>query len=106
MKWRRSMVRMPGNCSNKGKDLGLHVTAAFSDDSHSFPEAIKAVFPHARVQADHCHTIKNIGGHLKKSLFSSRRHIKAHGEEKHDEKCMERAKTCCQLRWSLLKKPA
>ena len=82
------------------------MTAAFSDDSHSFPEAIKAVFPHARVQADHCHTIKNIGGHLKKSLFSSRRHIKAHGEEKHDEKCMERAKTCWQLRWSLLKKPA
>jgi len=88
------------------KDLGLNVTAAFSDDSHSFTEAIKAVFPHARFQADHFHTIKNIWGHLKKSLLSYRRQIKAHGEEKHDEKFMERAKTLWKLRWSLLKKPA
>src|SRR5437762_2541303 len=35
------------------KDLGLNVTAAFSDYSQSFTEAIKAVFPHARFQADH-----------------------------------------------------
>src|SRR5712692_6918887 len=60
------------------KDLGLHVTAAFSDDSQSFTEAIKAVWPHARLQADHFHTVKHSWGHLKKSLFSSRRHIKAH----------------------------
>src|SRR3989442_12892637 len=88
------------------KDLGLNVTAAFSDYSQSLTEAIKAVFPHARFQADHFHTIKNIWGHLKKSLLSYRRQIKAHGEEKHDEKLMERAKTLWKLRWSLLKKPA
>jgi Transposase len=50
------------------KDLGLHVTAAFADYSQSFPEAIKAVWPHARLQADHFHTAKNIWGHLKTSL--------------------------------------
>jgi Transposase len=50
------------------KDLGLNVTAAFSDDSPSFTEAIKAVWPHARFQADHFHTVKNIWGHLKKAL--------------------------------------
>src|SRR3989475_5934006 len=44
----------------RGKDLGLQGTAAFSDDSQSFTEAIKAVFPHARFQADHFHTVKNI----------------------------------------------
>jgi len=88
------------------KDLGLHVTAAFSDYSHSFTEAIKAVYPQARFQADHFHTVKNIWGHLKKSLLSYRRQIKVHGEEKNDEKLMERAKTLWKLRWSLLKKPA
>src|SRR5713101_4083583 len=44
----------------QGKDCGLKVTAAFSDDSQSFTEAIKAVYPHARFQADHFHTVKNI----------------------------------------------
>ncbi len=66
------------------KDRGLNVTAAFSDDSPSFTEAIKAVWPHARFQADHFHTVKNIWGHLKKSLLSYRRKIKAKGEEKAD----------------------
>ena len=51
--------------------------AAFSDDSQSFTEAIKAVYPQARLQADHFHTVKNIWGHLKKSLLSYRRKIKA-----------------------------
>ncbi len=88
------------------KDLGLKVTAAFSDYSQSFTEAIKAVFPQARFQADHFHTVKNIWGHLKKSLLSYRRQIKASGEETHDEHLMERAKTLWKLRWSLLKKPA
>ena len=59
------------------KDRGLNVTAAFSDYSQSFTEAIKAVFPHARFQADHFHTVKNIWGHLKKALLSYRRQIKA-----------------------------
>jgi len=82
------------------------VTAAFSDDSQSFTEAIKAVYPHARLQADHFHTVKNIWGHLKKSLLSYRRKIKAQGDTHHDEHVMERAKTLWKLRWSLLKKPA
>src|SRR6266436_3594335 len=88
------------------KDLGLNVTAAFSDYSQSFTEAIKAVFPRARLQADHFHTVKNIWGHLKKSLLSYRRQIKANGEENNDENLKERAKTLWKLRWSLLKKPA
>ena len=88
------------------KDRGLNATAAFSDDSHSFTEAIKAVWPQARFQADHCHTVKHSWGHLKKSLLSSRRKIKAHGEANNDEQVMERAKMLWQLRWSLLKQPA
>jgi Transposase len=87
------------------KDRGLKVTAAFSDYSQSFTEAIKAVFPHARFQADHFHTVKNIWGHLKQSLLSYRRKIKAKGEEKADENVIEQAKTLWKLRWSLLKKP-
>ena len=88
------------------KDLGLNVTAAFSDYSQSFTEAITAVWPHVRFQADHFHTVKNIWEHLKKSLLSYRRQIKANGEAKSDEHVMEQAKTLWQLRWSLLKKPA
>ncbi len=87
------------------KDFGLHVTAAFSDYSQSFTEAIKSVYPHARFQADHFHTVKNIWGHLKKSLLSYRRKIKASGETKQDEVCMTLAKKLWKLRWSLLKKP-
>jgi Transposase len=88
------------------KDLGLTVTAAFSDYSPSFTEAIKAVWPHARFQADHFHTVKNIWGHLKKSLLSYRRKIKVSGEAQQNEACMALAKKLWQLRWSLLKKPS
>jgi hypothetical protein len=87
------------------KDLGLTVTAAFSDYSQSFIEAIKAVYPHARFQADHFHTVKNIWGHLKKSLLSYRRQIKARGAEQKDEQLLAIAKQLWTLRWSLLKKP-
>ena len=87
------------------KDHGLKVTAAFSDYSQSFTEAIKSVYPHARFQADHFHTVKNIWGHLKKALVSYRRKIKARGEAKSDQDCVELAKTLWTLRWSLLKKP-
>ena len=90
----------------KLKALGLHVTAAFSDYSQSFTEAIKAVYPHARFQADHFHTVKHIWGHLKKSLLSYRRQIKSRGEEKKDEACIALAKKLWKLRWSLLKKPS
>jgi Transposase len=88
------------------KDLGLHVTAAFSDYSQSFTEAIKAVFPHARFQADHFHTVKNIWGHLKKALLAYRRKVKASGAEKNDAHLMALAKQLWTLRWVLLKKPA
>jgi Transposase len=87
------------------KDLGLKVTAAFSDYSQSFTEAIKAVYPHARFQADHFHPVKNIWGHLKKSLLSYRRKVKASGAEKNDEHLMALAKQLWKVRWVLLKKP-
>jgi hypothetical protein len=89
----------------KLKDLGLKVTAAFADYSQSFTKAIKAVYPQARLQADHFHTVKNIWGHLKKALLSYRRKIKASGEAKNDQEGIELAKTLWKLRWSLLKKP-
>jgi hypothetical protein len=88
------------------KDLGLKVTAAFSDYSQSFTEAIKAVYPQARFQADHFHTVKNIWSHLKKSLLSYRRQIKASGAATNDEQLLALAKQLWQWRWSLLKKPA
>jgi len=88
------------------KDLGLTVTAAFSDYSPSFTEAIKAVWPQARFQADHFHTVKNIWGHLKKALLSYRRKIKGSGEAQQNEACMTLAKKLWQWRWSLLKKPS
>src|ERR671923_938313 len=87
------------------KDLGLQVTAAFSDYSQSFTEAIKAVYPHARFQADHFPTVKNIWGHRKKSLLSYRRKLKARGEAQQNEACLALAKQLWKVRWSLLKKP-
>jgi hypothetical protein len=87
------------------KALGLNVTSAFSDYSESFIGAIKAVFPHARFQADHFHTVKNIWKHLKKSLLSYRRKIKVSGEDQKDEDLTQLAKQLWKMRWSLLKKP-
>jgi hypothetical protein len=88
------------------KDRGLKVTAAFSDDSQSFTEALKAVYPQARFQADHCHTVKNIWGHLKPSLLAYRRQLKASGEAQQDEACLAWAKKLWPWRWSLLQKPS
>jgi hypothetical protein len=87
------------------KAQGLHVTSAFSDYSESFMGAIQAVFPHARFQADHFHTVKNIWKHLKKSLLSYRRQIKSRGEDNKDEDLVQWAKELWKMRWSLLKKP-
>jgi hypothetical protein len=87
------------------KARGLNVTSAFSDYSESFMGAIQAVFPHARFQADHFHTMKNIWKHLKKSLLSYRRQIKSRGEDQKDENLIQLAKTLWKMRWSLLKKP-
>ena len=70
------------------KDLGLPGTAAFADDSQSFTKAIKAVYPQARCQADQFHTVKKVGGHLKKSLLSYLRQVKANGEAQQDEACL------------------
>jgi hypothetical protein len=50
--------------------------------------------------------VKNIWGHLKKSLLSYRRTIKANGEATQDEACRALAKKLWELRWSLLKKPS
>ena len=69
------------------------------------PRRSTAVYPQARFQADHFHTVKNIWGHLKKALLSYRRKIKARGEAKNDQEGIELAKTLWKLRWSLLKKP-
>jgi hypothetical protein len=88
------------------KALGVNVTSAFSDYSESFTGAIKEVFPHARFQADHFHTVKNIWKHLKKSLLSYRRKIKSSGEDQKDENFLELAKQVWKMRWSLLKKPS
>jgi len=88
------------------KALGLKVTSAFSDYSESFTGAIKEVFPHARFQADHFHTVTDIWKHLKKSLLSYRRKIKASGEDQQDENLLDLAKQLWQMRWSLLKKPS
>ena len=74
------------------KALGRNVTAACSADSHRLTEAIKAVYPDARFQADHFHPVKNIGGHRKKSLRSYRRQSKSRGEEKQEEACIALAK--------------
>jgi hypothetical protein len=63
------------------------------------------VFPHARFQADHFHTVKNIWKHLKKSLLSYRRKIKSSGEVQQDEDLTQLAKQLWKMRWSLLKKP-
>src|SRR6266404_4995997 len=85
--------------------LGLQVPAAFSDSSQSCTEAIKAVYPQARLQADHFHTVKHSWGHLKKSLLAYRRKVKARGEEKNDEQLIALAKKLWKWLWSLLKKP-
>jgi hypothetical protein len=88
------------------KALGLNVTSAFADYSESFSGAIQEVFPQARFQADHFHTVKNIWKHLKKSLLSYRRKIKASGDDQKDENLLELAKQLWKMRWSLLKKPS
>ena len=82
------------------------MTAAFSDYSQRFTAAIKAVFPAARFPADHCHTVKKVWGHRKKSRLSSRRTVTAQGENQNEAQVMARAKRLWTLRWSLLKKPA
>ena len=85
------------------KDLGLNVTAAFSDYSQSFTEAITAVWPQVRFQADHFHTGIS-GGASKKRCYPTAGRSRRVGEAKNDEDGIALAKTLGKLRWSLLKK--
>ena len=93
-------------CLQRGQALGLHVTAACSDDSQRFTAAITAVYPQARLPADHCHTVKHSWGHLKQSRLSYRRKLKARGEAQQHAASMALAKKLWALRWRLLKKPS
>ena len=90
----------------KLKDAGIRIVSAFSDYSGSYAGAIKDVFPDAKFQADHFHTVKNIWKHLKKCLLEYRRKLKSEGEEKQDEEMLKTASELWKLRWTLLKKPS
>lgn len=90
----------------KVKNCGMTITSVFSDYSESYIKAIKTVFPDARFQADHFHTIKNIWKNLKKCLLEYRRNLKSEAEENKDEKGLEIALELWKLRWTLLKKPS
>ncbi|MDM8525675.1 transposase [Desulfococcaceae bacterium HSG8] len=90
----------------KLREPGINITSAFSDYSESFIKAIKEVFPDAKFQADHFHSVKNIWDHLKKGLPEYRRNLKAAGEKEQDREMPEIASELRKLRWSLLKKPS
>jgi len=89
----------------KLKEAGIDITPAFSDYSESFLKAVKEVFPDAKFQADHFHSVKTIWEHLKKGLPEYRRNLKAAGEKEQDGEMSEIAPELWKLRWSLLKKP-
>ncbi len=89
----------------KIKELGIDIKSGFSDYSKSFTEAIREVFPKAKLQADHFHTAKNIWKHLKKGFFEYRKQIKEEGEREKNEELIELARKLWELRWTLLKKP-
>ncbi len=88
------------------KNAGIQITSAFSDYSESYIKAIKEVFPDAKFQADHFHTVKNIWKHLKKAFLGYRRNLKKTGEEQKDENLLSLAKTLWKMRWTILKKPS
>ena len=90
----------------KSKDSGTDITFAFSDYSKSFISAIREVFPGAKFQADHFHTMKNIWKHLKKALLEYRRETKSAGEKENNIELIDIASELWKLRWSLLKKPS
>lgn len=90
----------------KIKNAGIKITSAFSDYSESYIKAIKEVFPKARFQADHFHTVKNIWKKLKSAFLEYRRNIKKAGEDKEDENMLSMAKKLWKMRWTILKKPS
>ncbi len=91
------------------KDLGIKVVSAFSDYSKTYTESIKMVFPDAKFQADHFHTVKNIWKHLKKGYIEFRRNVKERaGKYKSSKRIQEiedLASKLWDLRWVVLKKP-
>jgi hypothetical protein len=91
--------------TRRGNVCGLTVTAACSAYSQRCTAARKAVYPQARRQADHVHTVQTIWGHLKKALLSYRRPLKARGAAKNDQDCVALAKLVWKWRWRLLKNP-
>jgi transcriptional regulator of heat shock response len=69
-------------------------------------KAIKEVFPDAKFQADHFHTVKTIWKHLRKALLEYRRNLKSEGEKNDNKEMTDIASKLWELRWSLLKKPS
>src|SRR5437879_7088678 len=106
MKQSRTMVRMPGHCSSKYKRL-----ASMSPrPSRMTHQASLQQSQRSLLMPDFRPTLaipcSIAGGHLKTSLLSSRRKVKASGAEQNDEHLLALAKQLWQWRWSLLKKPA
>jgi polyhydroxyalkanoate synthesis regulator phasin len=96
------------NFLQKLKSKEINIVSAFSDYSKSYTESIKEVFPDAKFQADHFHTIKNIWKNLKKAYLDFRREIKKDantGNTKENDHLEELAKKLWDLRWTFLKKP-
>ena len=93
----------------KIKSYGINIASAFSDYSKSFTEAIKEVYPQAKFQADHFHTVKNIWKHLKKAYLEFRRTVKGKTENYKSKKKKQETEYLAQelweLRWVILKKP-
>lgn len=58
----------------KLKDGGVNIISTFSDYSKGLTEAIKAIFPNAKFQADHFHTMKNIWKHLRNCISEYRKY--------------------------------
>lgn len=90
----------------KLKDSGLNIVSVFSDYSKSFIGAVKKVFPNAKFQADHFHTVKTIWAHLRKALSAYRKNLKSEGTERDDAEMTETAAKLWKMRWTLLKKPS
>jgi hypothetical protein len=90
----------------KVKACGLEIVSSFSDYSQSFIQAVKEVYPKAKIQADHFHTVKNIWKHLKNCLLEHRNELKSEAEKKEDKEMLEIASDIWKLRWILLKKPS
>lgn len=90
----------------KLRDTGIKITSVFSGYSKSLTKAIREVFPEAKFQADHFHTVKGIWKHLKEALSEYRRNLKADGEKEDDKEMSDMASKLWELRWLILRKPS